>query len=79
MVRDPADALVMFGITGDLAKKKLIPALYELTAEDRLEMTVVGAARSDWTDEELRDHVREVLAGSALLSMKATSRLNRSM
>ena len=63
MVRDPADALVMFGITGDLAKKKLIPALYELTAEDRLEMPVVGAARSDWTDEELRDHVREVLAG----------------
>ena len=63
MIRDPADALVMFGITGDLAKKKLIPALYELTAEGRLEMPVVGAARSDWTDEELRDHVRKVLIG----------------
>ena len=35
---DQADALVLFGITGDLAKKKLIPALYELTAEGRLDM-----------------------------------------
>lgn len=57
------DALVLFGITGDLAKKKLIPALYELTAEGRLDMPVVGTARSDWTDEQLKDHVRTVLAG----------------
>ncbi len=63
MIVDRADALVMFGITGDLAKKKLIPALYELTAEGRLEMPVVGAARSDWDDEHLRSHIREVLAG----------------
>ena len=63
MTAAPADALVMFGITGDLAKKKLIPALYELTAEDRLEMPVVGAARSDWDDERLKQHIREILAG----------------
>ncbi len=60
---DQADALVLFGITGDLAKKKLIPALYELTAEGRLDMPVVGTARSQWTDERLVDHVREVLQG----------------
>lgn len=63
MAAAPADALVMFGITGDLAKKKLIPALYELTAEDRLEMPVVGAARSDWDDARLKQHIREILAG----------------
>ena len=57
------DALVLFGITGDLAKKKLIPALYELTAEGRLEMPIVGTARSDWSDDELKDHVRDVLTG----------------
>ena len=61
MIGEHADALVLFGITGDLAKKKLIPALYELTAEDRLEMPVVGTARSEWSDERLADHVREVL------------------
>ncbi len=63
MVEEQADALVLFGITGDLAKKKLIPALYELTAEGRLDMPVVGTARSQWTDERLADHVREVLQG----------------
>ena len=63
MIGDQADALVLFGITGDLAKKKLIPALYELTAEGRLDMPVVGTARSQWTDERLVDHVREVLQG----------------
>jgi len=63
MIGEHADALVLFGITGDLAKKKLIPALYELTAEGRLDMPVVGTARSQWTDERLAEHVREVLQG----------------
>ena len=62
MVEEQADALVLFGITGDLAEK-LIPALYELTSEGRLDMPVVGTARSQWTDERLADHVREVLQG----------------
>ncbi|MEO0492176.1 MAG: glucose-6-phosphate dehydrogenase [Actinomycetota bacterium] len=63
MIGEPADALVLFGITGDLAKKKLIPALYELTAEGRLDMAVVGTARSQWSDDRLAQHVREVLEG----------------
>ena len=52
----PADALVMFGITGDLARKKLFPALYALEADDRLHVPIVGVARSDWTRDELRDY-----------------------
>ncbi len=54
-----ADAFLLFGATGDLAKKKLWPALYELTTEGRLDMPIVGIARSDWTDEQMRDRARE--------------------
>jgi len=55
----PADALVLFGATGDLSKKKLMPALYELEKRGRLNIPVVGVARSDWTDKEFREHAVE--------------------
>ena len=55
----PADAFLLFGATGDLARKKLFPALYELTREGRVDMPVVGIARSDWSDDDLRDRARE--------------------
>ena len=45
-----ADALVLFGATGDLAKRKLFPALYHLERHGHLDVPVVGVARSDWTD-----------------------------
>lgn len=48
------DALVLFGATGDLARKKLFPALYQLTQRDPLDLAIVGVARSDWDDEGLR-------------------------
>jgi glucose-6-phosphate 1-dehydrogenase len=54
-----SDALVLFGATGDLAKKKLFPALYRLTACGRLDMPVIGVAASDWSDDQFRDHARE--------------------
>jgi glucose-6-phosphate 1-dehydrogenase len=54
-------ALVIFGATGDLAHRKLLPALYNLAHEgslpERFEM--VGVARSDMGDEEFRDMARE--------------------
>jgi len=49
-----ADALILFGITGDLARKKLFSALYELTAAGRLDMPVIGVASRAWDDETLR-------------------------
>ena len=58
----PADAFLLFGATGDLARKKLFPALYELTREGRASMPIVGIARSDWSDDELRDRARESIA-----------------
>jgi len=54
-----ADALVLFGATGDLAKRKLFPALYQLTRRGQLDVPVVGVARSDWTDQDFRDRARE--------------------
>lgn len=53
-----ADAFVLFGASGDLARKKLLPALYELTREGRLEIPVVGVANSDWTDRDFEDRTR---------------------
>ncbi len=51
-----ADALVLFGATGDLARKKLFPALYHLAAAGRLDLPVVGVASSDWDDDRLREY-----------------------
>ncbi|MEM7437864.1 MAG: glucose-6-phosphate dehydrogenase, partial [Myxococcota bacterium] len=56
-----ADALILFGITGDLAKKKLFSALYELTASGRLSMPIIGVASRGWDDATLRAKAREAL------------------
>jgi glucose-6-phosphate 1-dehydrogenase len=61
-----ADALVLFGVTGDLAYKKLFPALQRLAEQDVLGgMPVVGVARSDWDDEALRRRARESIETAA--------------
>jgi len=57
-----ADALILFGITGDLARKHLFSALYELTAAGKLEMPIVGVASSSLTGEELIERARKALA-----------------
>ncbi len=54
-----ADALVLFGATGDLAKRKLFPSLYRLERAGTLHVPVIGVARSDWSDDEFRDHAKE--------------------
>ena len=54
-----SDVVVLFGATGDLAKKKLFPALYLLSKAGRLSMPVVGVAKSDWDETTFRDHARE--------------------
>jgi glucose-6-phosphate 1-dehydrogenase len=51
-----SDSLVLFGATGDLARRKLFSALYRLEARGVLDMPVVGVARTDWTTEQFRAH-----------------------
>ncbi len=56
-----ADVLVLFGATGDLAKKKLFPALYDLEELGQLDMPVFGVASSKWTQEVFRDNVEAAI------------------
>ena len=57
-----SDLLVMFGASGDLAKKKLFPAIYRLECRGRLGIPVIGVAREAWTDDDLRSHCRDAIA-----------------
>jgi glucose-6-phosphate 1-dehydrogenase len=52
-----ADALVLFGATGDLAKKKLFPALYDLQDLGDLDVHIVGVASSKWSQEVFKENV----------------------
>ncbi len=49
-----SDALVFFGVTGDLAYKKIFPALHAMARRGALDVPVIGVASSDWTVEQLR-------------------------
>lgn len=57
-----SDAVVLFGVTGDLVSKKLFPALYELTRRNRLDVPVIGVARSPWDDQQLVTTARKSVA-----------------
>ena len=61
-----SDALVVFGVTGDLAYKMIFPALYALVKSDALAVPVVGVASSPWTVDELRKRVTESIRASAV-------------
>ena len=56
-----ADALVLFGATGDLAKKKLFPALYDLEELNELDVKIFGVASSKWTQEVFRENVEAAI------------------
>jgi glucose-6-phosphate 1-dehydrogenase len=56
-----ADALVIFGITGDLARKMTFRSLYRLERRGLLDCPIVGVALEDWGVERLRDHARRAI------------------
>jgi glucose-6-phosphate 1-dehydrogenase len=56
---EKADALVIFGITGDLARKMTFDALYDLESRGTLDVPVIGVAIDELSDEELRKRARE--------------------
>ena len=58
----PSDALVLFGATGDLAHKKIFPALYAMTKRRTLSVPVIGVAHGGWGLEQLRARVRDSVA-----------------
>jgi glucose-6-phosphate 1-dehydrogenase len=63
-VSDTADALVVFGITGDLARRSTLPALYDLTQQGILTIPVIGVGRRDLSREELVGHTTDAIAAA---------------
>jgi glucose-6-phosphate 1-dehydrogenase len=59
--------LVLFGVTGDLARKKIMPAIYDLANRGLLPpgFSLVGFARRDWEDEDFGAVVREAVIAHA--------------
>jgi len=60
--RIASDALVFFGATGDLAYKKIFPALQNMIRRGTLNVPVIGVAKRDWKIEQLRARARDSLA-----------------
>jgi glucose-6-phosphate 1-dehydrogenase len=54
-----SDALVIFGFSGDLASKKIFPALYAMVKKGELTVPVIGVASTKWSAEQLHRRVRE--------------------
>src|SRR5437762_2380533 len=61
MSKPPADALVFFGATGDLAYKKIFPALYAQALRNQLTFPVIGVAKAGWGLEQLRKRAHDSL------------------
>ena len=60
----PADVLVVFGITGDLAKVMTFRSLYRLEMRNLLDCPIVGVAVDDWTVDDLRNRARDSIEGT---------------
>ena len=71
-----SDALVLFGATGDLAYKEIFPALQGLVEQRRLDIPVIGVARSGWDLERLRARVRDSLKQRVGVDPDAFARLS---
>ena len=72
-----SDALVLFGATGDLAYKKIFPALLAMTGRGDLDMPVVGVARSEWTLEQFRARARDSVASRGAFDQSVFARLSQ--
>ncbi|HEY8586872.1 MAG TPA: glucose-6-phosphate dehydrogenase [Rhodanobacter sp.] len=60
-----SDALVFFGATGDLAYKKIFPALQAMMRRDGLDVPIIGVAHSGWDVDRLRQRAHDSLAQAA--------------
>ena len=73
--RPPSDAFVFFGATGDLAYKKIFPALQALVRRGRLDMPVVGVAKSGWTRDQLVERAKASVTEYGGLDPEAFAKL----
>jgi glucose-6-phosphate 1-dehydrogenase len=70
------DALVFFGATGDLAYKKIFPALQALVRHGRLDMPVVGVAKAGWDLDRLKARAKQSLDEHGVFDAAAFAKLN---
>jgi glucose-6-phosphate 1-dehydrogenase len=71
-----SDALVLFGVTGDLAFKQIFPALQGLVRHSNFDLPIIGVARSGWSVERLRARARESLTAHGGVDEQAFARIS---
>jgi glucose-6-phosphate 1-dehydrogenase len=74
-MNEPSDALVFFGTTGDLAYKKIFPALQAMVRRGHLNVPVIGVAKAGWDLDRLRARARDSLEEHGGLDPAARDKL----
>ena len=74
MGNSASDALVFFGATGDLAYKKIFPALHAMAKRGHLNVPVIGVAKAGWTLEQLRRGPAKASRRMAALTPRRSTR-----
>ena len=77
MKQETADAVVFFGATGDLAYKKIFPALQALAKRGNLTVPVIGVAKAGWTLDQLKSRARDSVENYGGLDPSAFAQLSR--
>lgn len=77
--RERSDALVFFGASGDLAYKKIFPALHAMAARGNLNFPIVGVAKSGWTRDNLVERARASIAAHGKFDPAAFERLKANL
>lgn len=71
-----SDAFVFFGATGDLAYKKIFPALQALVERGRFDMPIIGVAKAGWNLDDLKTRAKDSLEKHSLFNQAAFSKLS---
>ena len=75
MSAEPADALVLFGATGDLAYQQIFPALQSMARRDHLRVPVIAIARQSWSFDQVCARIRDSLTAHGGIDPAAYERL----
>jgi len=59
MAQDRSDALVVFGVSGDLAHKMILPSLYQMVRRGHISEPIIGVALDNWNIDQLADRARD--------------------
>ena len=76
MATQHSDALVFFGATGDLAYKKIFPALQAMVKRGTLDVPVIGVAKSAWTLDQLKARAKDSLEKHGGVDQDAWTKLS---